>query len=71
MNTTKKINNGIWNYIQKKQKGELSLQETRKSLVINYIDEIAKYTLDINRKNRTKIPEIIYGEYKQVNKYKY
>ena len=48
--------------LTKFKKGELTLEEVEKKLKLFHLDEIEKlYNLDFNRRNRTGVPEVVYG----------
>ncbi|AEH06381.1 nickel pincer cofactor biosynthesis protein LarB [Methanothermococcus okinawensis] len=52
--------------LTKFRNGELSLNEAEKKLKLFYLDEVEKlYNLDFNRKNRTGVPEVVYGKGKE------
>jgi hypothetical protein len=48
--------------LKKFKNGELTVDEVEKKLKLSYLDDIEKqYKLDFNRRNRTGIPEVVYG----------
>ena len=49
------------------RKGEISREEAREKISLEFIETAQKSILDINRELRTGIPEIIYGEYKSLD----
>lgn len=46
--------------------GEISKTEAKKHFSLDWLETADKYILDVNRGMRTIIPEIIYGEYKNL-----
>lgn len=44
--------------------GEVTKEKASELLSLSYLKTASEYTLDVQREFRTKIPEIIYGEYK-------
>lgn len=44
--------------------GEISKEEAKKKVSYDFVETAREMILDVNRKMRTGIPEIVYGEYK-------
>ncbi len=52
---------------EKIKSGEISKEEARKKISLEFIKTAKKSIIDVNRELRTGIPEIIYGEYKSLS----
>lgn len=50
-------------YDQIKQ-GEISKEDARKRLLLDYLQTTSRYVLDTNRQMRNRLPEVLYAEYK-------
>ncbi|CAB3289607.1 Circadian phase modifier [Methanocaldococcus lauensis] len=48
--------------------GKISLEDVEKQIKLNYFEEIENsLKLDVNRKYRTGVPEVVYGKGKEIN----
>ncbi len=49
------------------KEGKISLDDIEKKIKLNYIENLETLRLDINRKLRSGIPEVVYGRGKEIN----
>jgi len=61
----KKLNLTVEDVLKKVEKGEISIDEAKKELRILTIEKIENAALDIHRKYRRGIPEVVFGEGKE------